>query len=136
MFTIVNSQILERIKVLLNHYELSVSAFADRIGIQRSTMSHILNGRNRPSLDFIMKVTQTYPEINLYWLIHGEGSLMRKLEGAGESPTLPFPANETSEEVSEKLKSTEPSSLNNEKGLSKIVFFHQDGTFEIFHQKS
>ena len=65
-----NKEIVSRIEMVIEHLELSVSAFADEIGVQRSSMSHLLNGRNKPSLDFVMKLVDTYPEIKLDCLIH------------------------------------------------------------------
>ena len=65
---------LERIKIILNHYQLSPSGFADGLGVPRSSISHLLSGRNKPSLDFVMKLVRKYPEVNLYWLLHGEGT--------------------------------------------------------------
>lgn len=68
-----NKEIITRIETVIEHLELSVSAFADEIGVQRSSISHLLNGRNKPSLDFVMKLVNTYPEVDLYWLLKGEG---------------------------------------------------------------
>lgn len=61
VITIVNKGIVARIETVINHLELTVSAFADEIGVQRSSLSHLLNGRNKPSLDFVMKLVDTYP---------------------------------------------------------------------------
>ena len=68
-----NKEIVTRIKTVIDHYDLSVSAFADTIGVQRSSISHLLNGRNKPSLDFVLKLVDSYPEINLYLLLQGKG---------------------------------------------------------------
>jgi transcriptional regulator with XRE-family HTH domain len=62
-----------RIKALLKAKNINASKLADEIGIQRSSMSHVLNGRNKPSLDFIQKILETYPDINAEWLIRGTG---------------------------------------------------------------
>ena len=64
---------IERIKLILQAKNISVAQFAEDINVQRSGMSHILSGRNRPSLDFVIKVLKCYPEINPSWLILGEG---------------------------------------------------------------
>ena len=48
--------------------------FADKIGVQRSSISHILSGRNKPSLDFILKVTNEFTDVDIYWLLNGKGS--------------------------------------------------------------
>ncbi|MEJ6583565.1 MAG: helix-turn-helix transcriptional regulator, partial [Crocinitomicaceae bacterium] len=51
-----NTEIVHRIQNIMNENELSASSFADRIGVQRSSISHILSGRNKPSLDFLAKI--------------------------------------------------------------------------------
>ena len=55
---------------------MSHAAFADEIGVQRSAIAHIAKGRNRPSLDMIDKIIDRYPEVNLLWLLRGEGNMM------------------------------------------------------------
>lgn len=62
---------LERILALIKENGLSSSQFADEIGIQRSGMSHLISGRNKPSLDFILKIMERFPDTDLSWLIRG-----------------------------------------------------------------
>ena len=62
---------LERILELIKNKKLTPSQFADEIGIQRSGMSHIISGRNNPSLEFVMKVLKRYPEIKPEWMLYG-----------------------------------------------------------------
>lgn len=69
---------VERIKSLLAVKNISSSQFANEIGVQRSGISHILSGRNKPSLDFIMKILEHYPEISESWLLKGEGEMLKK----------------------------------------------------------
>ncbi len=64
----------ERLQKIINYYGLSASSFADKIGVQRSSISHILSGRNKPSLDFVMKILSSFPEVDLYWLLNGKGN--------------------------------------------------------------
>jgi transcriptional regulator with XRE-family HTH domain len=64
--------IQERLQMVLKMHNLSASAFADKIGVQRSNMSHILSGRNKPSLDFLEKTLQHFPKVNAKWLICGQ----------------------------------------------------------------
>ena len=68
---------LERINLILKSRNLNAAQFADEIGVQRSSVSHILTGRNNASLDFLLKVLQRYPEIDTDWLITGKGVMMR-----------------------------------------------------------
>ena len=67
----INQRIIEVIKFL----DASPTVFADEIGIQRSGLSHIIKGRNRPSLDVIQKIVARYPDINLGWLVNGTGNI-------------------------------------------------------------
>lgn len=62
---------VERILTLLKERKLSPSQFADEIGIQRSGMSHLISGRNKPSLEFVMKVLQRFPDVTPEWLLYG-----------------------------------------------------------------
>lgn len=63
----------KRLERIFEYYELTASSFADRIQVQRSTISHLLSGRNKPSLDFVMKVVEEFPEVELFWLVDGKG---------------------------------------------------------------
>ncbi len=63
----------DRIAHILKIKNLTATRFADELEVQRSGISHILSGRNKPSLDFIIKIKDTYPEFSLDWLILGKG---------------------------------------------------------------
>lgn len=65
----------ERILQFLESEKISPAEFADKIGVQRSSMSHILNGRNYPSASFIQKMLQSYPILDPRWLMIGVGSM-------------------------------------------------------------
>ncbi len=69
---------IDRIKLLLETQGMTATEFADRLGIQRSGLSHIMSGRNKASLDFVRKVLTAFPEVSPDWLIRGSGSLLRK----------------------------------------------------------
>ena len=71
MFTFVNMSITNRIQELIEKKKLSKSAFAKEIGIQRSSLAHFFSGRNKPSLEFFIKIKNKYPEIDLNWIISG-----------------------------------------------------------------
>ncbi len=68
---------IQRIELILKTRNLSPTQFADTVGIQRPTMSHILARRNNPSLDFVMKVLNTFPEISSEWLLTGKGQMLK-----------------------------------------------------------
>ena len=69
---------LDRIKKLIEKQNLTATQFASEIGVQRSAVSHLLSGRNKPSLDFMLKVKNRFPEIQLDWLLLGKGKMIEK----------------------------------------------------------
>ena len=69
----------ERLIQLLDLEQLSPSKFADIIGVQRSSMSHVISGRNKPSFDFLQKTLKAFPGLNASWLMLGEGSMYEQM---------------------------------------------------------
>lgn len=63
----------ERIELLMKCYDLSPSQFAERTGIQRASVSHIISGRNKPSLEVMLKVYDAFPGVDMKWLMTGVG---------------------------------------------------------------
>ena len=110
--------LIDRFKYLIKLNNLTASAFADEIGVQRSSMSHILSGRNKPSLELIQKVLTRFPKVSADWLIAGVTNT-DKIE-------LPH---EADREASIKPS---PTPLLNKGGIKKIVVFYDDNTFEEF----
>ena len=77
---------IDRIKLIMDYYHLSPAQFADKIGFQRSALSHVLSGRNKASLDFVLKVKSAFPNLNLEWLTLGEGNQFIRPEERPEEP--------------------------------------------------
>ena len=73
--------IQERILFLMKARGMNPTLFADEIGVQRSSISHILSGRNNPSLDIITKILNRFSDVDSNWLVLGKGSLVQKSEG-------------------------------------------------------
>ncbi|PQA91922.1 transcriptional regulator [Chryseobacterium shigense] len=67
----------ERISKVIEYSNLSSSEFADEIDVQRSSISHITSGRNKPSLEFIIKIKSRFPELLWDWLVTGEGEMLK-----------------------------------------------------------
>src|SRR5690554_1551133 len=129
----------ERLQKVLDYYGLSASAFADAIEVNRSSISHLLSGRNKPSLEFVLKVLEKYPEVKLYWLLNGKGEFPDVENTNDESPTLfseeTSPTAKTSTDNSSNKPQAEVIHTENEDmpdNLDKIVFFYKDGTFKVF----
>ena len=115
-----------RLKKILEHHQLTASLFADKIGVQRSSISHILSGRNKPSLDFILKVTNTFSDVDIYWLLNGKGSFPKEEQKTASSPT-PQQAAMFSDQGD--------LSTNTGKRISRIVVFYSDGTFDEYNKQ-
>ena len=72
-------EIVKRIIQILEEQQLSSSAFADTIGVQRSSISHVLSGRNKPSLEFILKTVRAFPAYSTDWLLFGKDACLHFL---------------------------------------------------------
>ncbi|MBN1925723.1 MAG: helix-turn-helix transcriptional regulator [Prolixibacteraceae bacterium] len=70
----------DRIIKLIESEGLTASEFADRVGVQRSNISHVLSGRNQPGFTFIQKILETFTNLNSRWLITGQGEMYEKSE--------------------------------------------------------
>ena len=134
---------IARLQKIMNYYEINASALADSLGVLRSSISHLLSERNKPSLDFVLKITEKYPEIDLYWLLYGKGSFPKEepREEPKEKlppkkvtpiapPEIPFPPIEPAQEKA--IEKNVPLKDIPKKEVQKIIFFYKDNSFEIF----
>ena len=134
---------IARLQKIMNYYEINASTLADSLGVLRSSISHLLSERNKPSLDFVLKITEKYPEIDLYWLLYGKGSFPKE-EPSEEPkeklppkkvtpiapPEIPFPPIEPPQE--KPIEKNVPLKDIRKKEVQKIIFFYKDNSFEIF----
>ena len=131
---------LKRLEEIMLNNQLSAAAFAERIGVQRSSVSHILSRRNKPSLDFMLKIHEHFREIDLDWLILGNSK---------QNPSTPPEfSNEESLKISENALGTEHhnTEISQEKAkrinsgfnrqiseeIIQIIQLHKNGTFSIY----
>ena len=137
-----NEEFAKRLKKVLDYYDLSASAFAEKIGVQRSSISHLLSGRNKPSLDFILKVLHNFEEVELYWLLNGKGTFPKKKEKEKTefkeyAPNL-F-SNVDEKENNPEVRSddtpiykTKKTDLASDKKIDRIIIFYADGSFDAY----
>lgn len=144
---------IKRLEIILDYYNLSASAFADKINVQRSSLSHLLSGRNKPSLDFIIKVIEVFPEVDLYWILNGKGNFPKSenvvstvLETEKKSPSQPFLENTNSElDLFSTVEKVFPpthsernpvesikTENNSHEEIERIVVFFKNGTFKNY----
>ena len=71
---------VDRIKHVMEYYEETPAGFAEKVGVNRSNLTHLFTGRNQPSLDFAKKVLTAFPEVSTEWLIMGVGKMIKDPE--------------------------------------------------------
>ncbi|MDY0252850.1 MAG: helix-turn-helix transcriptional regulator [Tenuifilaceae bacterium] len=127
----------ERLQRILTKEGIAPTRFAEIIGVQRSSISHILSGRNKPSFDMIQSIMSKFPKLNPDWLILGTGDMYRKVV-----QTALFADPDTSKETSspstspqhnidtrkeQQVKPSENSIF--EKRVERVIVFYNDKTF-------
>jgi len=124
-----NSEFADRITSMMNFYQLSASAFADKIQVPRSSISHLLSGRNKPSLDFVLKVVKEFNEVELYWLLNGKGTFP-KSETTSNTPEQVIQESEINTPTVSEVTELHKNALS--KKIERIVIFYDDGTFKEY----
>lgn len=76
----------DRLEKFIKTEGLTPSRFAEIMGVQPSSISHILGGRNKPSFDFIEKMLQRFPKLNPDWLLLGKGNIYRSISDNTVTP--------------------------------------------------
>lgn len=140
----------DRILEFLQSANKSSALFAEEIGVQPSSVSHILSGRNRPSLDFVLKMLERYKSISTEWLLFGKGKMFKEsvmptlfdeIEMSGKIETREMKTEMSGQEEQpiekEEVKATvqtEPgqNSPCREEEIDKIVWFYKDKSFSVF----
>lgn len=111
---------LDRILKIMDYNKFTPSEFADVLEIDRSRLSHILNGRNNPSLEIVMKILEKFPEISSDWLLFGSGNMLKN-QGTfinNENTNL---KNEKTKPITAELDLNIPDAYNDDKNLDKQI---------------
>lgn len=147
----------ERLAFIMKAKNMSMTQFADEINIQRSNMSHVMNGRNKASLDFVSRILKRFPDINPDWLLFGKGSMHREDDAGEESASqdaakYQAKAEELEKEVTQlrnqlsaihenqkkeppEVRDEDPAEYKVESKIKSIVTFYSDDTFKIYTPK-
>ncbi len=137
-----NSQdFVQKLELILSYYQLTASSFADKIGVQRSSISHLLSGRNKPGLEFVIKIVEHFPEVDLYWFLMNVGSFPKSEQNPKKEEPVKL----------EEIKVEEPQQLINNSNelpaiveqpksgkaetvaIDKIVVLYKDGSFKSYN---
>ena len=130
---------IKRLEELMGQQQLSAAAFAEKIGVQRSSVSHILSKRNKPSLDFILKIEASFEEVSFDWLLLG------KPKNQQSSPALNILEEKTeintnipkaSSQMTNSAVDVYQNALKPMADTTQIIQTYTDGTFRVFLPKS
>ena len=145
----------DRIRLFLEKENKTSSQFAEEIGIQPSGVSHVLSGRNKPSLDFVLKMLNAYKDINTDWLLFGKGEMYKPedrtellLDNEHESDNNdnekltigglfdPDPRAGDIEEAEQVRSYVKDIDTNvNERFSEMIIIFYPDGTYKEYNRR-
>ncbi len=114
---------IERIKQIITAKQMTASGFADLVGVPRSTISHVLSGRNNPSLELVQKILDAFPDIRTQWLIRNEGNMSDQTQDLFSQPEGP-------EDRPRQKPRTNVESA--EKQPVKVLILYDDGTFSSY----
>jgi transcriptional regulator with XRE-family HTH domain len=130
-----------RIHRLIGSENLTPTKFADIIGVQRSAISHILSGRNKPSFDLIQKILTKFPRVSSEWLLMGRGEMYKTLVQQRLFDVEQKP-NESKTEAKQPIiqdntinlpLSKESENRINESGIEHIIIFFTDKSFKVYN---
>lgn len=144
--------LLDRLKLYMEHLQMTVSQFADAAQIPRPTLSQILSGRNKKiSNEVLTKLHDAYPDLNIAWLLFGDGPMcldgtLAPAKNVQEAPSLPnltqaedaSPKNLAPELPFSEIDSRQPIPVkaDSSKRVTYITVFYSDNSFENFYPKS
>ncbi|MBF9255555.1 helix-turn-helix domain-containing protein [Pontibacter sp. 172403-2] len=140
---------IERIRQLMDYKNLSASQFADEVEVPRAVLSHILSGRNKPSLDVMLKIIQAHPDISMNWLLLGEGEMLNTLAATAKpSAASPEPERKAAKakpgdteaaepvEQSQQVKAAQTPAAIQKKVVEQVIIFYTDKTFSVYTSAS
>ena len=131
-----NSELKDRILVVINRKQYTSSKLADILGVQRSSVSHILSGRNNPSLDFVVRMVTKIPGLKINWLLFGTGDMFEQASRQNDTPLNLFSDDSNTTEGHDKLAvpiiTQAKANTISSKRVAKILVFYTDSTFDEF----
>lgn len=132
-----------RIKQIVEDTGMSAIDFSSKVGIQRSSLSHLFSGRNKPSIDLILKIKKQFPDTDLEWLITGEVANHKGVEQNSEEYLSEKEQDKEftnvniddvtfdNQDFNTKKENLITEELKNEK-IDKVLFFYVDGSFKEY----
>lgn len=136
-------EIGKRLKQILKEKEMNALEFSERVGIQRSSLSHLFSGRNKPSIDLLLKIKKQFPETDLDWLITGEESITPVYFDKNQSIRVENEPKNVVTDVNKEVLKSDYQYINHEEGklnkaireqhdIERIILFYTDGSFKEY----
>ena len=140
--------IKDRIDHIIRAKNLTATQFAEMMQIQPSNVSHLLSGRNKPSLDFLIKLKDVFPEYSFDWIILGKKpitlserpqNVKEELHNNASSPMVETSSNfgdlfsVTEKSEQDAINTITETKIEQSKQVKQIVYIYDDNTFEIYH---
>lgn len=140
--------IKDRIAHIIRAKNLTATQFAEMMQIQPSNVSHLLSGRNKPSLDFLIKLKDVFPEYSFDWIILGKKpitlserpqSVKEELHNSDQLPIVETSSNlgdifsVTEKSEQDAINTITETKIEQSKQVKQIVYIYDDNTFEIYH---
>ncbi len=118
----------DRIVTIMKVNQHTPGSFADVLGVQRSSISHVLNGRNKPSMDFIQKILENFPRVDAGWLITGREpkKMTEAMSSQGKDENMIRTGTKQAPASAKKAE---------QRQIDRIVIFYTDRTFETYESK-
>jgi len=125
----------DRIKQYMDYKSISAGELSSRLDVQRSNISHILNGRNKPGATFIEKLLINFPDLNARWLFTGDGEMIENIVDKVVSEHKNTSPNETANKLLNIPQFKNSLVPGQDKPIDKVVLLFSDGTFTDFSKK-
>ena len=146
-----NKEFTIRLQEMLTYYDLSAASFAEKMGVGRSSISHIMSGRNNPSLEFVLHLLENFEEVNFEWLMYGKGNFPKSKSTSTTLFNKPVENKEKTNTGKNRVFDTQPDLFSNtpantdqektEENIAKlqsyleierIVIFYTNGIFKEY----
>lgn len=137
-----------RLNQVIEYYGIRVADLADRLQIQRSTLSHLFAGRNKPGFEFLERLAAAFPDLSLNWVVTGKGEMLANVPAVVPAPAstpeaADFPGGLFSPDLfsvtAEKTNPPVPEAVvppvrtGGTSAVEQIILVYADGSFRLLH---
>ena len=128
--------ISERLQHFLHSCNISPAALSQKLQVQRSSISHLLSGRNKPSFDFIERLLNAYPDLNAEWIISGKEPMLKNESDIVHKNKDLFVENQKTNASEPNRSQPVISPQKQHRNITKIIVLYDDNSFEEFFSQN